>query len=209
MKKNNIITVYEGIDEEKYLQKTKTILVNEKVKLLIVGGLSKRKGQDQLIRACHKLKQSGVNLYLKIVGKSTSDDSYEKSLRRLIIEYKMDDCVEFCGYSTHTQKYYSWADISFTCSDMESFGRVTVEAMMAGCLAIGSNTSGAGEIIRNGINGLLYERDNVDDLVDRIQWAISNKQQAREIAEYGRVFASTNYTSSRNADEINALYKRL
>ena len=51
-------------------------------------------------------------------------------------------------------------DIALVASCSEAFGRVTVEAMLAGMLVIGADVAGTSELICDGVNGILYEDDN-------------------------------------------------
>jgi L-malate glycosyltransferase len=54
------------------------------------------------------------------------------------------------------------------CSCSEGFGRVSLEALKLGVLVIAANTGGTPEIVINGMNGLLYESENIHDLSNKI-----------------------------------------
>ena len=52
-------------------------------------------------------------------------------------------------------------------SRYESFGLVMVEAMMHGKPLVSTDTSGVREVVRNGVDGLLVEPGDVDELERR------------------------------------------
>jgi glycosyltransferase involved in cell wall biosynthesis len=53
-------------------------------------------------------------------------------------------------------------------------GRVLVEAMAAGKARIGSNVDGIPTVIRHGVDGLLFNVEDVNDLAQKISYLIEN-----------------------------------
>ena len=92
------------------------------------------------------------------------------------------------------------------CSKYEAFGRVTVEAMMAGCLVIGANSGGTIELIEDGSTGVLFESGDYVDLVNKMIYVIENKNNAKKIAKNGRNVALQRFTALINASNIRNLY---
>ena len=92
------------------------------------------------------------------------------------------------------------------CSKYEAFGRVTVEAMMAGCLVIGANSGGTIELIEDGSTGVLFESGDYVDLVNKMIYVIENKNNAKKIAKNGRNVALQCFTALINASNIRNLY---
>ena len=61
------------------------------------------------------------------------------------------------------------ADVVVLPSRYESFGLVMVEAMMHGKPLVSTDTSGVREVVRNGVDGLLVEPGDVDQLEHAIR----------------------------------------
>lgn len=208
LKTNNLYTILNGIDEGRFAYLDHVILCDSPVRLLMVGSIKESKGQEQLIEACLQLKERGYcNFKLKIVG--TGDFDYVDGLRRLTNNNDLQSVIEFCGSTLNTQDYYAWADIAFVCSRMEAFGRVTVEAMMAGDLVIGADTGGTQELIEDGITGMLYKSGNVEDLTNKVMWIMDNRDQAKRIAKAGQKYVLTHCTAKRNASQVNKIYEKI
>ena len=131
---------------------------------------------------------------------------YANNIRTYINEKGLSDCIEILGRRNDTSELLKNSDIAFVCSQSEAFGRVTVEAMMSGCLVVGANNAGTSEIINDGENGILYEVNNTEDLCSKIQWVLDNKDCAQKIAINGTKKSSQVFTARKNAEEIYGVY---
>lgn len=130
---------------------------------------------------------------------------------RILNEAGLKDRVTYFGYQLKVAEFLKQADIAFTCSKSEAFGRITVEAMMSGCLAVGANCAGTAELIRNGETGLLfdYRPGEWDDLLQKMEIALSAPEASRRMAAAGRDDMIVHMTADRNAAEIASLYKEI
>ena len=198
---NKLIRIYNGIDARKFHVPDHNILVNSPPVFIFVGGLSVRKGCFFLIDALEEYALRSNNDFRVIfVGRGN-----EKFLSR-INNSSIKSKIEYVGYQKDTVSYYKQSDIAFTCSDSEAFGRITVEAMMSGCLVIGVNSGGTREIISDRKTGLLYDKGNIDSIIDAINFSLNDKDQSREIASAGRNHALKNFSAENNANKVSDLY---
>jgi glycosyltransferase involved in cell wall biosynthesis len=126
-------------------------------------------------------------------------------------EAGLKDQVTYFGYQLNVHEILKKADVAFTCSRHEAFGRITVEAMMTGCLVVGANCAGTAELIRHGETGLLfdYEPGKWDDLLQKMESALSLPEVSRRMAAAGRADMLLRMTADRNADEVAALYREM
>lgn len=205
---SHIVTILNGIDESPYLNINHSIFSSHCINLLMVGTISSSKGQYQLIKACKKLVENGINnFYLNIVGRG--EDTYIEKLCKYVNKQDLHQYIHFAGYHKNVEYFYRNADITFICSKQEAFGRVTVEAMMAGSLVIGADTGATTELISDHITGLTYKFGDIDDLVQQIRWAIENPHESQIIANNGRKYMINNMTASKNAEKIFEIYREI
>lgn len=102
-------------------------------RLLLVGRLSPRKGQDLAIEALSLLVQWGHDVVLELVGDTFDGyEWYEEALRRQAASLGLTDRVEFGGYQIDTSSAYARSDVVLVPSTLESFGNVAVEGLAAG-----------------------------------------------------------------------------
>lgn len=202
---NLMHVIYDGVDIS---QETKTFN-KDKTNLLITGYLSKVKNQETAIYALSELYKRGCSkVFLYIAG--TGEGEEKDNLIELVEKLNLKEKVFFCGYVKDMKKLRSIIDIELICSNTEGFGRCTVEAMASGIPVIGSDSvfSATQELIVNGKSGLLYQKDNVDDLADKIEFLIKNEDMKKQISVEA-IKRSTSFTLSENCKAIETLYEKL
>lgn len=208
VKKEKLVTIYNGIDADTFYSQTHGILDKKEYLFLIIGFISEPKGQWQLIEAASILRKKGYsNFKIKIVGKG--QDSYVENLRNKVHKLELEAYIEFCGYRSDAADLYKKADITFVCSKAEAFGRVTVEAMMGGSLVIGADIAATRELIDDHKTGLLYKSEDPNDLAQKIEWTLNHMNEAKEMADRGRNYMFQNMTAEKNAEKINEVYLKI
>lgn len=196
--------IYNGIDVDRFYDGDKKIFQKEDLVFSCVGGLYAGKDQRLLIEACALLRDRGIeNFTLNIVGTGPE----EEALRRLTAERGLEEKVFFRGFCKRPEDYYRQSDMVFMVSRSEAFGRVTIEAMLSGCLVIGSDSGATTELIGQDRYGYLYEPGNAEALADTVVRALENKEASVRIMEEGRSMAREEFTAERNAEKIDSIYQ--
>lgn len=188
--------VYNGIDFDKYYAK-RDLFINRKIMCAIFGRVSEGKGQKEFILAAKKCDQELFEFH--IVGGGNTDTFNTEGFSNII----------FDGHIDNPEKIMKHMDIICVCSKNEAFGRVTVEAMASGSLVIGADTGGTIELIQDGKTGLLYRQGDSDDLANKIKWVTENKDNAKNIANYGQNHVKKMFTAKKNAKEVYDIYSKL
>lgn len=200
--------IYDAVDDKGILKRHKKLFEDEIVRMIAVGVLIPYKRQKELIESCNILKERNIeNFRLQIVGKGTK--SYTDELKELVNKYHLEEQVEFYGLSSNVFELYNQADIAFTCCATEAYGRVTIEALLSGCLVIGVNAGATLELIVDGETGYLYESGSVQALAEKIIYAINNPMLSREIADNGQEYARKTYTKEKNLQQIIEVYEEV
>ncbi|MBR3354981.1 MAG: glycosyltransferase family 4 protein [Oscillospiraceae bacterium] len=203
----DIVTIYNGIDSDDFYIDRENLFSEDKIKLAIVGSINRSKGQDQAIKACEILITEGIeNISLQIAGK---ESEYVNSLRNYVGSRNLGKWIQFIGPQSDVKKLYQNTDIVLMCSQSEAFGRVTVEAMMSGCLVIGANAGGTMELISDNVTGLLYTSGDYSDLAEKIKFALKYPEKMRVIAKHGQNKMLNEMTAQNNASRINEIYREI
>ena len=168
----------------------------------MVGRLQSRKKPDIAIEAVAQLKSRYPNIRLLLAG--GAHPTYLAFLKNIVHSLSVEDIVIFVGevddpYAT----VYSQADAYLMCSTNETFGRVTVEAMLAKLPVVGykSEITGTKEIIENEVTGLLYE-GGVAELVACMERFILNPTWAESLGRNGYQVAQEKFSVEQYADAI-------
>jgi glycosyltransferase involved in cell wall biosynthesis len=140
------------------------------------------KGIDLLIEAFNLFAQKNNGWKLDIVGEGTE----EKTFRKLIAKYQLEDRITIHPFTNHIQEYYSEAQVYVLSSRWEGMPLVLVEAMAHGLPIVSSDLPVSKEIL--GRFGLFFENGNVEELSQRLEDATQRdwqkkSEEAKEIAQ--------------------------
>lgn len=205
---NKMHTVYNGIDCSFNLERNNDILSNGKVRIIVSGRICKEKGQYIVLDALHYLNKYIDFVTIDFCGDSNGDNTELDNLVALVKKNGWNNIVSFSGYCNSMAEKYREADICIVPSKMEAFGRVSVEAMLSGCLVIGSESGGTKELLQND-RGILFTTGDSKDLAEKISWAIENKDNARKISKSAYIYAKGVFTSQKNADNVLKIYNKV
>lgn len=178
--------------------------IREEKEILFVGFPFKRKGLDILIKAFKKIAPNFPEWRLKIIGWFPNPkELFEAIGNHPQIMYQKpvphDEIAEHIGSCA----------IFVLPSRSEAMGRVLVEAMAAGKPRIGSNVEGIPSVINDGIDGLLFETENADDLAEKMAMLMSNEVLRRELGKAGELRAKKEFTKSIYLQNLTNFYNEV
>lgn len=205
---DNLVLIYNGLDPRTYFDSDHTVLSSSETKMVCSGRITPGKGQLVLVKAFVRLAQKYPLLSLYLVGEE-HDKDYCQEIQDLIDEHRLSERVFIVGAVDDMAAEWKKADIAVVPSVFEAFGRCTIEAMMAGCVAVGSDSAGTAEIINDGETGLLFKVGDETDLADKVSWVLDNAEAARYMARSGQEDAMQRFTSERNALEVFQLHQNI
>jgi len=166
--------------------------------LLYFGRLSQEKGIDTLIRAVALTDKK-----LKIAGSGSEEDN----LKRLAAELKAS--VEFLGFKENIDLkplIIGAKAVIIPSVWAENMPLNLLEALSLGKIVLASRIGGLPEVIQEGINGLLFEPGNPDDLAKKIKEIDRLDGRALEEAIGNTV---TLFTPEKNIAAVLAVYEKL
>ena len=134
----------------------------DKIEVVFVGQTIHRKGVDLLIEAINPLFNSHPNLFLSIIGSGEMKPSLEELVRSL----GLSERIGFEGVlpSTEITARLAAADLLVLPSRWDGWGLVVNEALSVGVPVIVSDRCGAADLIETGVNGYVFQKEDVEDL---------------------------------------------
>ncbi len=169
--------------------------------ILAMGRFTAQKGFDLLIKAFAKLKNQYPNWTLIIVG----DGELRPELEALRDKLKLTEKVEFPGAVKSPQALFNSADLFVLSSRFEGFPNALCEAMACGLPVIATDCpSGPREIIRDGIDGILVQRENVAALSAAMAALMADEQKRHDLS-----IRATEVVERFNIEKIMLLWEEL
>lgn len=204
--KNDLI--YNGVDIATYGDKTHCIFSDSKIVFSIAGRITKNKGQMEAIKGLSTLLKSENNVELQIAG--TGQECVLSELYAYIRKEQIPiDKIKFLGHVEDMKAFWAQTDIAIVASKFEAFGRVTVEAMAAGCLVLGADTGGTDELIEEDVTGIKYHQGDSCSLAEKAEYILLHKDEMKKIAATGREYAMQHFTAEKNAQQVKEVYLKL
>lgn len=153
-------------------------------RLLCVGRLIRRKGQDHLFQAVKRLLDEGHDVRLDLIGLGDEEKAYQELARSLKIENR----VCFCGYVPREEiaaRYHS-SHIFVLPSYNEGMSVATLEAMAAGLAIIVTRTGGTQELLEEGVNGFSFAWGEVEALTNHLRHLVTHRETISEMGVASR-----------------------
>jgi glycosyltransferase involved in cell wall biosynthesis len=130
------------------------------------------------------------------------DDIYLQGLKEKIKELGIQDKVIFTGFTKEVDEHMQLFDVNVLATPKETFGLVVIEAMMNKVCMIATNNGGPLEIIKDGEDGLLFDRTS-KDLAIKIKSLYDNKEYKNTLSKNGYIKAKEMFKSD---IQLNKLY---
>src|SRR6059058_5066050 len=172
-------------------------------RLLCVGRLIPIKGHIVLLRAFAEARGQIPELRLDIAGRGP----LEPALRALAKELEVDEAIHFLGYVAPVQRAIEDVAIVVVPSMGEGFGMVALEAMERARPVIAAEIGGLGELVDDGVTGVLVPPGESTPLARAIVGLGSDLDLAARMGEAGRRRALDRFLQERCTDRTELLYR--
>lgn len=176
----------------------------ERLRVLFVGAMVKRKGLPLLLESFARLAARREGVDLLVVG-----DGPDRARIEAALPAALAGRVHFLGAITERARLaavYAAADVFCAPSlGRESFGMVLVEAMAAGLPVVGFDIEGYRDVVSQGVDGLLVEPGNAEALSGALDYFLAHPEARRRYGERGRAKAAT-LDWSEIARRVEAVY---
>ncbi|TYS69862.1 glycosyltransferase [Sutcliffiella horikoshii] len=195
--KSKIHVVYNPVVTDELLTKAQQDVehpwFNEDVPVAVtVGRFDKAKDYPTLLNAMRVLQDSR-KVRLIVVG----DGAEKDHLLSLVVQYKLNDVVDFVGFQSNPYPYMRKADLFVLSSAYEGFGVVVAEALAVGTPVVSTDCpSGPGEILEGGKYGTLVNVGDYIGLARGMDAALKSPMPKEKLLERSLFFTIKNSADS-------------
>ncbi len=202
-----IQTVYNFVNTKNFNPDLKAINLSyckDRVMILHVSNLRSVKAPLDVIRIFHGIqKELDLNLSLCIFGDGPLRSQMEDLAKKLGIFEK----VNFMGVFDNLGSIYKSASLLLLPSQQESFGLVALEALACGVPVVASRVGGLPEVIEDGKNSFLFERNNLKEAISKSIQVLSNANLRKKICANGIITAEQKFGMVKIIKQYEFLYQ--
>ncbi|MCK5013095.1 MAG: glycosyltransferase [Candidatus Omnitrophica bacterium] len=196
--KGRVLTVATAIDVETFSRgdeirhktRQKYNIPEKDTVIISTARLSGEKCVDRLINAFDQLWMENSRCWLLLVG----DGPLRPDLEKLASEKVSFDRIKFLGFKENVADYLRMSDLYVLSSDIEGIATAALEAMASELVCVATKTPGPSEIIQDGVNGYLVEKNRAGVLNGLTKAVALSDKQRNEMASNARKFVLEKHT---------------
>ena len=175
----------------------------------IVGQLTPRKGQLELIEAFSQVARETPDSLLLIIGEPlfNRDQEYAKKLKQVAQALGISDRVCFLGNRDDVPRVMQGLDVLVVNSHQEPFALTVLEGLASGTAVLATAVGGTPEMVRHRENGYLVSSRDHAELSNAILALLRDKNLRRQLGRNGRFDAIAKFSIDRFMKEIESLYR--
>jgi len=165
-------------DDELFYREYST---NKKIKIACIDRLSPEKGVYELLKAFKLISDNLDNVRLEIFGNGPQ----EKILKDFVRKEKIESIVTFHGFVTHEKimEELKGIDILVNITKVGDINRTMWEGAVNGCAIIASDKKGVRSFFTNGINAILVNPNDIDEMATSLRTLCENPEIQHDISK--------------------------
>lgn len=204
--------IHNGVNTEHYFRRERTTEMYERFGIdpdeLVVGSVCRLVSQKRtrdLVEAAPHILLRFPNAKFLIVGAGPEYENLVKQVEHL----RLGDRFIFTGMLDDTASTYSVMDVFAQTSEREGFGLSLAEAMASGVSVVAAKTGAIPEIVRNGINGSIYEVGDVESLAESINKLLASASMRSHLGTIAAKEIRERFSITKMSEGYRELWYRL
>jgi glycosyltransferase involved in cell wall biosynthesis len=121
--------------------------------------------------------------------------------------------LEFPVAGIEVMQYLQICDLGLLLTDSklheEGCSNTIMEYMAASLPVIATDSGGNKELIEDGVSGFIIPTNDINILVDKVDWIYEHPIEARKMGENGKNILIQNFTTEKMVHDTTDLYKKL
>lgn len=207
IKEEKITTIYNAIDTSTKSNKVDETLISlKKDGYFIVGQVSRiidYKGIYDFVDIAEKVISQNENIRFVFIG----DGRERKKMQDYIEKKGLKDKVFLLGSKSNVIDHLKFLDLFILCSYVEGLPLTPIEAFSQKIPVIGTNIGGTNEEIKDGVNGYLINKKDIDRFKEKIIYLYDNKDKLSELGNEAYNTYLYNFNMEKYIQEHKRVYK--
>lgn len=199
--------VHNGIDISSWPLRTK-VNNNKKLKIVLLGEISRRKGTDIVAPLISQLVKKIPNKFqFTIIGDALSEPDFAKEVRKANKIWCDAGYVEFLGRREDIKDLLYQQDLMIVPSQQDPFPTVIIEAAFSSLPVLASPVGGIPEMLIEGKTGYLCS--DIDQYAHRIIELEAKREKLISMSESARKVGKEEFSSLKMAAKVSEIYHEI
>lgn len=176
------------------------------------GRLNTVKGHKYLISVVELLRQRGFDVRLQIAGEDEQGgNGYHRELEKIVRDKSLSEYIELLGAVSEerVRKGLEDAHVFALASLNEGIPVAVMEAMAMEVPAIVTDVGGTSELVDDGVDAILVQPENCEEMADAITKVLQNKELALSLSKEARKKIAAKFHHRRSAEALVSCLKQL
>lgn len=174
------------VDVNRFTPNKKTAQ-NKILQIVTVARYIQQKNVLTYLRVVRKVKEIGLKVHFDWYGDKKHNTTYYTEVEKMYKLLDISDYLTLHDINQRIEEVYQNADMFCLPSLVEGYPNVIIEAMSCGLPIICSNRYENPYIVKEGVNGFLFEPEKVEDMVSAIKKMVKlTPEQRRKIGSHNR-----------------------
>ncbi len=200
-----------GLDENIKVLYNPCPIVNQREDLrkntiLFAGSVIERKGYEDLLRSFALISNKYSNWRLVFAGNGEINKA-----KKIAQDLHIDDKVEFLGWISgkEKEKAFQFASIYCLASSGEGFPMGLLDAWAYRIPCVTTPVGGIPDIVKNGVNGLVFKVGDIDNLSKQLELLIETKSLRKKIVMETDIFVKGAFSQDYINNELGRIYNNV
>ncbi|BAC90406.1 colanic acid biosynthesis glycosyltransferase WcaL [Gloeobacter violaceus] len=202
-----------GIDCNRFRFAMRTLPSDGCIRIVTVGRLTDKKGLEYAMSAVARLAQKHANIRYDIVG----DGPLHSHLQRLIEQLQAGGYIRLLGAKNQAEiieildgaQLFISTSVTSRQGDEDGPANTLKEAMAMGLPVVSTWHGGIPELVEDGAAGFLVPERDVEAIVEKLGYLVSNPQIWPAFGRAGRERVESQYNIHKLNGELVAVYQQL
>lgn len=207
--KNRLMTIYNGVDTERFAPDEKQIDNGDQLVLVAVGSVASKKNSLGLARALEVCRSRGLDVVIRWVGiqRTSSEGTHPFEQTNAFLESSgMSKYWQWLGEQPEVERFIKEADAVIHPSFFEGLPNVVCEALACGKIVLASDVGDHAELLGDGKRGFCFVPEDpasIASTIERLSRLSIDERRSLETAS--REYAVTRLSVNRYICEYESL----
>lgn len=182
---------------------------NKTPAVLFASRLLWSKGIGDLVEVKKRLMKKGVVFDLIVAGIITNNDSDSVPMST-IDTWKELGLITWLGHSNNVYQLIKESNlVALPSVYPEGIPRILLEACSVGRACIAYNVGGCSSLVKNNVNGVILDKNDIDGLCDKIEFLLNNPGERILMGLKGREYIKNKFSSEHISKNTLDVYQNL